>query len=81
MTSTDILLEFIQQELIDDPSNQRLNADDDLLIGGVLDSLAIIRLVEFIERELGRSVGPEDITIENFRTVGSIVKYLGKNGV
>lgn len=50
--------------------------DDALLTSGLLDSLAIIQVVAFIRAELGFAIPPQDVTLENFETVGRIESYL-----
>ena len=57
-----------------------LGEDTDLLTSGILDSLGVMMLVGFIETEIGVEVPPEDVTIENFRTIASIDDYLMRRG-
>ena len=66
---------YIVEELLD--QQQPVNDDDDLLIGGLLDSMAITQLVVFIEGEFSIHVPAEDLRIENFQTVNKIMEYLG----
>ena len=58
------------------------NEDDNLLTGGLIDSLGMMRLVDFIEQNFDLRVRPEDVTIENFRTISAIATYIRHhNGV
>jgi acyl carrier protein len=70
------LVRYVSQELLDGSSGANLQADDNLLTSGLIDSLGIIRLVNFIEDAFDVDVRPEDITIENFRTINVIAEYL-----
>jgi acyl carrier protein len=70
------LVRYVGQELLDGSSGANLKADDNLLTSGLIDSLGIIRLVNFIEDAFDIEVRPEDITIENFRTIHVIAEYL-----
>ena len=70
------LIEYISREFLGDGSDQRVAADDDLLTSGLVDSLGVMRLVGFIESDLGVSVPPQDVTIENFGSINAIVSYL-----
>ena len=54
----------------------QVEADDDLLIGEIIDSLGMMRLVAFIEETFKIKVPLEDITIQHFRTVEAIDSYL-----
>lgn len=65
---------FITEELLFEP--QVLGNDEELLLSGLLDSMAIAQLVVYIENELEVSIPPVDLRIENFRTVNCIAAYL-----
>lgn len=54
----------------------QVEADDDLLVGEIIDSLGMMRLVAFIEETFKTKIPLEDITIQNFRTVETIDEYL-----
>ena len=49
--------------------------DDDLLGTGLVDSLGVMRIVQFLDQEHGVRVQPADITLENFLTVRRIAAY------
>ncbi len=66
---------FIINELL---SGKAVGLTDDLLLTGMLDSIAVMRLVAYIEEECGVSVPVEDITIEHFINIESIHNYLDK---
>ncbi|MEM0993019.1 MAG: acyl carrier protein [Bacteroidota bacterium] len=70
------IIQYIQEEILqegDDP----ITADEDLLTSGLLDSMAAMRLIGFLEEEFGVSVPPEDMVIEHFITVNAMEDYLG----
>lgn len=48
----------------------------DLLLTGLVDSLGVVLIVEWIETELGRSIDPADVVLENFQTVDSMMEFL-----
>ncbi len=65
-------------DLIDELSGSGLPAEvlaehSELLSGGVIDSMALLSVVEKLENALGRNVPPGDITMENFNSVGAIL--------
>ena len=70
-----VILDFISNHLLSDPKAE-LASDDDLLASDLLDSLSVVRLVDFVETTFEISVPPADVTIEHFMTVDTIVKYL-----
>ncbi|MBM1106802.1 acyl carrier protein [Aurantibacter crassamenti] len=75
---TEIILEYISKILSNEQLEDELQAEDDLLGGGILDSLGMMKLILFIEEKFNVKVPPEDMTIENFMTVDHITTYLNK---
>jgi acyl carrier protein len=71
----DQVIDFINNELLAERGIS-IGADDDLLLSGHLDSMAIFQLVAFIEGDLGLAVPAQDITVENFKTAATISRYL-----
>lgn len=72
--TTDTIRRFIQVEILNDESHT-LDSDQDLLLSNTLDSLSVVRLVEFIESETGSRIPAEDVTLDNFGTVNRIAAY------
>ena len=72
----DKIRRFISEELLFDES--RRIADDQPLVGEVLDSLALMQLVEYLEDEFQIEVADEDVTPENFQTLNDLDRYVGK---
>ncbi|MEO1524271.1 MAG: acyl carrier protein [Planctomycetota bacterium] len=70
------LMNFIQNELRASPGAGSISAEDDLLGGGHIDSMGIMRLVTFLESEFGVSVPPEDVTIDHFQSGNTIAEYI-----
>lgn len=77
MSNTDTmrgqLLQFIIEELLD---GEQIESNENLLADGVVDSLGMMRLVAFVQEKVGTSIPPQDLTLENFRTVDAISSYL-----
>lgn len=71
----EILLNYINEQFAaDDP----VEAEDDLLGEGVLDSLGMMKLILFIETEFELKVPPQDMTIENFMSIDAMTAYISK---
>lgn len=45
---------------------------DDIFVMGVVNSLFAMQLVEFIERRFNVEIGPDDLSMDNFRTINAI---------
>ena len=57
-------------------ADEPLAADTELLVSGLLDSIAVTQVVATIEACLSREVPPLDITIENFETLRAMFNYV-----
>jgi len=75
------LIDFVSKELLSNRRDLELGVGEDLLGSGLVDSLGVMRLVTHIEKTYGVSVPPDDVTIENFMSVETMVAYLGARGV
>lgn len=66
-----ILSEFLPGEK---PSN--LRDDTPLRTSGILDSMATLRLVSFVEEHYGIEVKAHEAGVENFDSIDSIVSFI-----
>lgn len=55
---------------------KEISEDANILTSGVVDSLGVLKLVDFIEHEFGTEVPEEDVTVTNFRSIAAIGDYL-----
>lgn len=55
---------------------EAVDADTDLLLTGIVDSLGVVQIVAWLEDRLGISIDPADVTLEHFQTVGRMVAYV-----
>ena len=76
MDTKEALTQFIGEELLS--GRHHVRGDDNLLSDGMVDSLGMVRLVTFIKENLDLEIPPEDLIIENFRTINIIADYLRK---
>ncbi len=53
-----------------------VDADTDLLLTELVDSLGVVRIVTWLEQRLETEIDPGDVVIENFQTVGKMLTYL-----
>jgi acyl carrier protein len=71
--TTDILREFLITELgLEDD----ITSETELFSTGLLDSVAMMNIIGFIEEKSGIDVRPADVTLENFDTMQRIVDYV-----
>jgi acyl carrier protein len=70
-----ILSEFLPGEK---PSN--LRDDTPLRTSGILDSVATLRLVSFVEERYGIEVEAHEAGVENFDRIDSIASFIASKG-
>lgn len=56
--------------------NHEISDDEDIFELGFINSLFAMQLVIFIEKEFGIVIGNEDLELDNFRTINSIVNLI-----
>lgn len=57
-------------------SGKEVDDKDDLLLTGLVDSLGVMRLINYLEQQYRIKIPPEDVTIENFTNIEVINSYL-----
>jgi acyl carrier protein len=68
--------QFIVEEFMPDVPAEELDSDFDLLTGGVVDSLGLLKVVAWLEEEFDVAVDESELGPESFRTVTAIKEYV-----
>jgi acyl carrier protein len=58
------------------PLAKNTNDDHGLLDNGILDSLGILEVVTFLEREFGLAIADEELLPENFESVATLTMFV-----
>jgi len=69
------LEKFIIKELVVD-SDVEITADTDLLMQGIIDSMGVIKLANFMEEKFGIKVGDIDMVPENFQNIDNLAEFI-----
>ena len=72
----DVLKDYLHEEIHNDDGSAEVKEDDNLLANGIIDSLGVLKLVSFIERQFEIQIPDEEVTIKNFRSLKDIASYL-----
>jgi acyl carrier protein len=54
--------------------------DTDLVMTGLVDSLGVVLIVEWLEQRLSIEIDPSDVVIEHFISVTAMIDYLRGRG-
>ena len=70
------IINYIINEIHDGDPDLEIGPEDDLLGSGLLGSMEMMRLVQYLEETYAFRVAPEDMAIENFMTVEAMSAYV-----
>jgi acyl carrier protein len=59
------------------PAGRELDAEQSLFEAGVLDSIGVLGLMTWLEREFGIFVEDHEVIPENIDGIGALVRYVG----
>jgi acyl carrier protein len=76
MDDTTKIKTFIVEEFMPDVTVDDLESDYDLLEGGVVDSLGLLKVVAWLETEFDIGVDDAELGPESFRTVDAIKAFV-----
>jgi acyl carrier protein len=76
-----VINDYISREIVQDAALLPLSNETPLLETGVLDSLTLLRLVQFVEERFGIVVDDVDLVPEHFTSVDTICAYLRSRAV
>jgi acyl carrier protein len=68
--------EFIMSEFLPGEDPDQLSESTPLISGGILDSLATLKVVSFLEESFGIKVEPHETDEDNFGTISDIEKLV-----
>ncbi len=71
----DAIRSIIKDEILNDP-DFNIEADQDLLLSEILNSLRITLLIASLENACKIEIPPEDVTLDNFGTLERIAAYV-----
>jgi acyl carrier protein len=72
------LQKFIVTEITSRPGIDSIGRDHDLIREGIVDSLGVQELVEFIESRYAISVEADDVVPENFQTLAQLAAFVDR---
>jgi acyl carrier protein len=75
--------EFIRNELLRDKTIENIGRGDNLIESGIIDSLGILRLLEYLESKFSINISDEELIPENFESIEAIESFIGRkiNGI
>jgi acyl carrier protein len=78
MTHSQTVKQFVLSEFLPDVPDGDLPTDYDLVTGGVIDSLGLLKLIAWIEERFGLPVDDVELDPESFRTIDAIDAFIAR---
>ena len=72
MNTESIIERYVVDEIMIANNETKLDPNQSLLNSGIIDSLALLRLITFIEERFGIKIEDEEVIPENFETINEI---------
>ena len=72
----DVILEYVEDEYLDEDDDIEVTYDTPLISGGIVDSFSMVSLKRFLETHYEIRIPDAKATPEAFDTVNNIVKLL-----
>jgi acyl carrier protein len=76
MQATKSLEKFMLETLPFARKRRSIGPDEDLLGGGIIDSVGLMEVVSFVEQEYGIEVADDDVVPDNFRSLQRIAEFV-----
>lgn len=77
----DIILEYVEEEYLEDDDDIEVNYDTPLISGGIVDSFSMVSLKRFLETKYKIQIPDAKATPEAFDSVNKIIVLLKDFGI
>ena len=77
----DIVLEYVEEEYLDDEEDESINYDSPLISSGIVDSFSMVSLKRFLETKYKILIPDAKATPEAFDSVNKIIVLLKEFGI
>jgi acyl carrier protein len=74
MLSKELLLNFMEATLAVETAS--LDEHTELFSSGIIDSAAMVELIEFVESEGNVTFGPDDLTLDHLDSIDRILSFV-----
>jgi acyl carrier protein len=77
----EVILEYVQEEYLDDEEDDEISYDSPLISAGIVDSFSMVSLKRFLETKYKIQIPDAKATPEAFDSVNKIVELLKEFGI
>ncbi len=76
MFKKETLRKFIINEFLSDTSGEEIGNDMDLIATGIIDSLAVLKIISFIEMTNDIAIDPDELDPEKLNSIDAIYNLI-----
>nr|WP_290666734.1 acyl carrier protein [Ardenticatena sp.] len=73
-----VIEQFIRDDLLLGMRKEPIAPDESLVSSGILDSLALLRLITFLEERFGIAIEDHEVLQENFETIANMEAFIAQ---
>jgi len=77
----DVILEYIQEEYLEEDDDMDVTYDTPLISGGIVDSFSMVSLKRFLETNYNIQIPDAKATPEAFDSVNNIIELMKEFGI
>lgn len=78
-SSREAVRRFVRSSLVRKQEDRNVEDGDNLIVKGILDSLGIMKLINFVEEGFHLTVKDEDVIPDNFESIEAITSYVDRS--
>ena len=76
MENKEVVLNHITSVILSGGPGAEISSSDNLIDSGLMDSLSLMRLIQFLEEQFNVTFDGMDVVPDNFKTVDAMVAFL-----
>ena len=72
----DVILHHLLSDYINEEDKEGFNEESKLITSGLIDSISILKLVDYLEEQFGIEFEPHEVDQENLNSVTKIIEFI-----
>ena len=78
-SSREVIRDFVKSSLVKKQDHLDIRDDDNIIVKGILDSLGIIKVINFLEDRFRLVIRDEDVIPDNFETIEALSSFVARS--
>lgn len=78
MDPKNTIVEFVESEISKNQKNMKIKNTDSLIEEGIFDSMALMKLISFLEENFKIQIAGDELVLENFENIDAITSFVNE---